>query len=251
MKRCLTDEFLSYMEAEQRASPNTVEAYGRDLRQFAVWLSPTEKDAIDSPLAAAVQQDIRAWTGSLADNGMTATTLRRKVQSLRAFYHWAMKRGHLSSNPAADVVLAKKRRHLPDFIKESEVERLLEEPHESFAAERAHIALTLMYSLGLRQAELLALTDRDISRAAGEIRVTGKRGKQRVLPLPTELADEISRWQTIRPATRSPAYRPDAKARTPCATHSPQPWSTTAPTSMPSARCSDTNRCQPHRYTHT
>ncbi len=198
MKRCLTDEFLSYMEAEQRASPNTVEAYGRDLRQFAVWLSPTGKDAIDSTLAAAVQQDIRAWTGSLADNGMTATTLRRKVQSLRAFYHWAMKRGHLSSNPAADVVLAKKRRHLPDFIKESEVERLLEEPHESFAAERAHIALTLMYSLGLRQAELLALTDRDISRAAGEIRVTGKRGKQRVLPLPTELADEISRWQTIR-----------------------------------------------------
>lgn len=197
MKSLILD-FLAYLKAEQRASACTVEAYGRDLRQFASWLDTDNPTDTNAALTSATASAIRSWTGTLADNGKSATTLRRKVQSLRAFYNWAMKHGLMTGNPAAEVTLAKKRRTLPDFIKETEVEELLEEPHDSFSDERAYIAVTLMYSLGLRQAELLALTDRDIDFLSEEIRVTGKRDKQRVLPLPATLAEEIAHWQSVR-----------------------------------------------------
>lgn len=194
----LIREFLSYLEAEQRASSNTVEAYGRDLRQFIEWFSSGSLQNEDSILKSVSTADVRGWAGSLADSGMTAATLRRKIQSLRAFFRWGMRRGKLTSNPAIDLVLAKKRKHLPNFIKETEMEDLLDRNHDGFAEERIHIALTLLYSLGLRQAELLALTDNDIDFTALEIRVTGKRNKQRVLPIPGSLAEEIARWQDIR-----------------------------------------------------
>lgn len=190
----MIESFLEYMRVEQRASRHTIEAYGRDLRQFEEWLGA---DFGKDP-AAVTPADIRGWIGSLADDGRTATTLRRKAQSLRAFFHRAHAEGRISSNPASEVVLPKKRKHLPNFIKESEIETLLDNPGEGFGAARTHIALTLLYSLGLRQAELLSLTDVDVNHVAKEIRVTGKRNKQRVVPMPDLLSDEIRSWQALR-----------------------------------------------------
>lgn len=193
----LTDDFLAHLEVEQRCSPNTTEAYGRDLRQFAEWLCGRDDISAFDP-GSVTTSDVRAWLGSIADSGLAAATLRRKAQSLRAFYHWAMRRGAVKSNPAADLTLAKTRRHLPNFIREKDMEQLLEPEPEGFASQRVHIVLSMLYSLGLRQAELLALTDEDINLTAGEVRVTGKRNKQRVVPLPEPLAVEIERWQRIR-----------------------------------------------------
>lgn len=196
--KTIIDDFLAYLESEQRGSSHTVEAYGRDLGQFAEWLCGPDISGFD---AASVRLgDVRAWIGSLADEGRAVTTLRRKAQSLRAFFKWGMRRGLFDANPAADLVLAKKRKPLPNFIKEAELEDILEERGDGFAAERSHIVISMLYSLGLRQAELLALDDDDIDFAAGEIRVTGKRAKQRVVPMPGELAEEIRRWQQVRDA---------------------------------------------------
>lgn len=190
-------EFLLHLQAEQRCSPHTVEAYERDIRQFAEFCSPA--DGIFD-FGQATASDIRDWVGSLADSGMTATTLRRKIESLRAFYRWARKTDRLRKNPAADVTLPKLRKLLPNFIKESDVESLLEvEPApDDFEAQRSYIIIDMLYSPGLRQAELLALTDSDINTYSCELRVTGKRNKTRVLPIPPELCRRIAAWQTIR-----------------------------------------------------
>lgn len=193
----LVDDFLSHLEVEQRCSLNTLEAYGRDLRQFAAWICGSDNPSAFDP-ASVTPADVRAWLGSMGDLDMTPATLRRKAQSLRAFYRWGMRRGTFRSNPAADLSLAKLRRHLPNFIREKELEQILKTDPEDFASHRAHIVLSMLYSLGLRQAELLALTDDDINLAAAEVRVSGKRAKQRVLPLPPSLADEIRLWQKIR-----------------------------------------------------
>ncbi|MGN0237238.1 MAG: tyrosine-type recombinase/integrase [Lepagella sp.] len=189
-------DFLSYLEAEQRCSPHTVEAYGLDVRRFIEWITPAGQQF--DPRSVTMS-DIRAWIASLADQGMVATTLRRKTQSLRAFFRWGMKQGLFSANPAADVSLAKKRKHLPDFVRTDEIESLLNDsvPH-SPAEHRAHLAVSMLYSLGLRQAELLSITDFDIDFSSLELRVTGKRNKQRVIPIPSQLAQEIRQWQTIR-----------------------------------------------------
>lgn len=191
----MIDEFLTYLRVEQRMSPNTVEAYGRDLRQFAAWLCTADK-AFDAQSVTVA--DIRAWIGSLADEGNSAPTLRRKAQSLRAFFRWGMRRRGFTANPAADITLAKKRRKLPNFIREDEMEEILAAEETGFTSRRTHLILSMLYSLGLREAELIGLTDADIDLHRGELRVTGKRDKQRVVPVPEELCREIADWQKTR-----------------------------------------------------
>lgn len=190
------ESFLSYIEVEQRCSPHTLDAYGRDIRQFVDWLC----DGRRFEPTSVTLQDIRAWLSSLASQGLAPASLRRKTQSLRAFYKWGIIHGIFSSNPAKGVILAKKRKQLPNFVKENEMEEILKPTAATFEEYRTYIVLTILYSLGLRQAELLALTDRDISFSSREIKVTGKRNKQRVIPIPAQLADEILRWQELRDA---------------------------------------------------
>ena len=197
-------EFLDHLLSEARCSPLTVEAYRRDLRQFFEFCS----DSTESPDADhATPRDIRAWIGTLADQGNEAATLRRKLQSLRAFYKYGMKTGRSGHNPARDVTLPKKKKRLPGFIKEQDMEEILSECGDTFESMRRHIATELIYTLGLRRAEVLALTDADVHARkaqtgeiseAGEIRITGKRNKTRILPLPFRLSADIVRWQQIR-----------------------------------------------------
>ncbi len=192
----MIDEFLQYMRLELNRSRLTAEAYGRDLREFAAFLGCRDLDP-----AAPDTKMIRKWIATLADSGNSPVSLRRKTQSLRAYMRWAMKRGLRDDNPAAEVTLAKLPRHLPDFVKSDEMEFLLDSdgmPAESYRYARQHIVLNLLYTLGLRQAELIALTDADVSIPALEIKVTGKRAKQRVLPIPPQLAEEIETWREIR-----------------------------------------------------
>ena len=184
------------MRVELNRSRLTVEAYGRDLRQFGAWISGGAE--LDWDFASVTTADIRAWLGREADRGVKPVSLRRKTQSLRAFYQWALRRGMLRQNPAADVILAKPPKHLPEFAKESEIAEVLEERGDTFALKREHLAVSILYSLGLRQAELLALTDADVSHTAAEMKVTGKRNKQRVVPVPEPLLREIAEWQRLR-----------------------------------------------------
>ena len=209
------DGFLSYLRYELNRSPNTVEAYGRDLEQFAQWLNPVSNRQL-AP-ASITSSDIRAWLASRASTD-TATTLRRKTQSLRSFFRWMMRRHLIDANPAADVVLAKKPKRLPEFVRESDMEKILEIPSSnsadnssvapgspmetitelSFEERRDHLIINILYSTGIRQAELLGLKDSDISFSSAEAKVTGKRNKQRVIPLPQPLLDEIREWIRVR-----------------------------------------------------
>lgn len=203
-------EFTSYLSCELNRSPHTVEAYLRDIAQFQSWLTAGSPDVFDP--ASVTMADIRAWIGSLAKEDSPAT-LRRKTQSLRSFYRWLLKRGAVAANPASDVALAKKGKHLPEFVREAEMEELLapapSDAEESWKKTRDRLIISILYSTGIRQAELLGLRDSDISFSSREAKVTGKRSKQRVIPLPQELLDEIAAWQRLRnrlfPALPSPA----------------------------------------------
>ena len=196
------DDFLSWLEVERRGSAHTVEAYGRDLRQFSDWLCA---DGSPFDAGSVTVSDVRAWMGALASEGLKAVTLRRKVQSVRAFYNWAMKTGRLERNPAADVTLPKKRRKLPEIIREKDMEEVLDADPSGFRAQRAHLVLSMLYSLGLRQAELLGLDDDDIDLRAGELKVTGKRAKQRRPPAGSARRT-LPRLAPTTPAARRPAW---------------------------------------------
>lgn len=187
----LIERFSQYCRLELNRSALTVDAYCRDLLQFGGKVSD---------LCGATSGEIRGWLAEEAGKGVKPVSLRRKTQSLRAFYRWLLRQGMIARNPAAEVTLAKAPKPLPQFAKDSELEALLAIPPETFEQRRSHLAVNMIYSLGLRQAELLGVHDTDITERAdgAEIRITGKRDKQRVLPLPASLLEEIRAWQSER-----------------------------------------------------
>ena len=124
-------DFVSYLRYEQNRSPLTVEAYERDLLQFIDWLTcfhPERFDPRDVTL-----NDIRAWLTSLARTDNTPRTLRRKAQSLRAFFRHLLKKGAITINPAADLSLPKLPKRLPDVVRADEIESILSPMDEALA----------------------------------------------------------------------------------------------------------------------
>lgn len=200
--------FENYLLLELNRSRHTVEAYLRDVRQFIDWLTDGKESDFDC--RSVTTQDIRAWLGTIARTD-APSSIRRKTQSLRAYFHWLLKNSRIKINPAADVVLAKLPKKLPEYVKDDDIQSILSllRNQSDFKSQRAYIILLLFYATGLRQEELRQLTDSNIDFSLREIKVTGKRNKQRVVPIAEEMIGEIREWQTIRdqkyPNLESPA----------------------------------------------
>ena len=203
-------DFLNYLRYELYRSDHTVEAYRRDITQFMAHFTSGHPEAFDP--AAVETRHIRRWLADLADAGDRPASLRRKTQSLRAYYKFRLRRGLQSDSPAEDIILAKLPKPLPDFVKTSDMERLLPDlaPDAGIIERRDHLILHILYATGLRRSELLSLTDAHVSLTAGQIRVLGKGRKERIVPIAKQLADEIAAWQTARDAEFPdlPAPRP-------------------------------------------
>lgn len=204
----MIDKFLTYLSHEVVASPQTVKAYGQDLRQLAAWLMGDEPQLADqADFATVTLSDLRTWLGELGQKGLCSRTLRRKAQAVRAFYHYLRKAGLVEKNPALDLSLPKLDKPLPYLVKQEELEPLLSEDHfERAEAEgdweeyRDTLILDILYSTGLRHAELLALNDGDVRLDSGELKVLGKRRKVRIVPLAPQLAERIRHYRTLRDA---------------------------------------------------
>lgn len=211
----MLSRFLDYLRYELNRAPLTVEAYRTDIEQFRQWLSP--KDPEDTDFASVTSSDVRAWLSSMAKSGDTPRTLRRKIISLRSLFKWMMKTGLIKKSPLSEVPLPKIAKPLPDLIKPSEIENAIKKEEENPESNEAIrllrlLVVEMLYSLGIRRAELIGLDDTDISFAKGEVKVTGKRSKQRVVPVPQMLLDKIKRWQEVRdrdfekPENESPLF---------------------------------------------
>lgn len=195
----LIDAFLTYISLELNRSKLTAEAYGRDIRQFADWLTGGHTDGF-RPCDAATA-DIRAWLHALAAAGDTPRTIRRKTQSLRAFYRFLRRRQLVESNPAADIQLAKTDRRLPSFATGKEMEKALAEcdSGNDWRLMRDKLIVEILYATGMRRAELVDLTDDTITSGPHpEIKITGKRRKQRIMPIAPDLLAKIEAWQLTR-----------------------------------------------------
>lgn len=203
-------DFHSYLLHELNRAPLTVEAYLRDLSQFADWIGQ-DPDSINPE--EITPYEIRNWLASLARQGLAPRTLRRKAQSLRAYFKFLLKRAVIEKNPTRELPLPKIPKPLPDHVRMEEIEKILADEEalirditssdhtqnpEAENELRNHLVVETLYSLGLRRAELIALSDNDLSLEAGEMKVTGKRSKQRIVPIPQKLADDIRRWQLLR-----------------------------------------------------
>lgn len=198
----LIQEFISYLRHELNRSQLTVEAYQRDLIQFAEWVTSGQTDQF-SP-ETVTQSDVRTWLAGLGREKQSAATLRRKAQSLRAFFRFLRKKGLILSDPTKDIILPKLSKSLPDIVRAEEIEGVLRLDEENLSLHpddeeemRDSLIVDILYSLGIRRAELIAINDNDIS-PSGDIKIFGKRSKQRIVPLPLTLKHKIERWQESR-----------------------------------------------------
>lgn len=193
-----TDSFLEYLRSERNYSPATVESYAKDLSAFQEFL---EEQNPDISWTAVQADDMREWVIFMMDESkLTAAAVNRKLSAMRTFYKYLRRVGWVDINPMEKVVAPKKKRSLPYYLRESEMDRLLEliDEDKSFKGVRDRLILMMFYETGIRRAELLGLTDASVDLVAKQIKVTGKRNKQRIVPFGEELENEIQSYRMAR-----------------------------------------------------
>lgn len=196
-----TDSFLEYLKSELNNSLLTLDAYARDLAEFQDFVKETDPDCEWNVVDA---DDVREWIIYLLDEqGLSAASVSRKLSTLRSFYKYLRRMGWVSVNPMAKVIAPKKKRPLPYFVRESEMDMLLEmtADNNSFVGIRNRLILMMFYETGIRRAELLSLTDSGVDLVAKQIKVDGKRSKQRIVPFGAELEAEIRAYLNARSKT--------------------------------------------------
>ena len=193
----MIDLFLSYLRYERNRSEQTVKRYETSLHDFEAYFQ-----SLDSELTwASVDADIiRGWMESLMDRGNIASTVNTGLSALRSFFRFALARKLVDRDPAHNVTGPKKKKPLPQFVREDEMDRLLdqEEWGDNYIDVRARTILILLYEAGLRRGELTGLNNGDVDFAVGHLKVTGKRNKQRIVPFGTELAEQLQRYIEMR-----------------------------------------------------
>lgn len=182
-----TDSFLEYLKSERNYSPATIESYAKDLAEFRNFL---EGQRLEPQWADVKADDVREWVIYMLDEQkLTASSVNRKLSALRTCYKYLRKMEVVKANPMEKVVAPKKKRPLPYFVRESDMDKLLELTAEdkTFKGVRDRLILLMFYETGIRRAELLGLTDASVDLKAKQIKVTGKRNKQRIVPFGDEL----------------------------------------------------------------
>lgn len=207
----IIDDFLRYIATEKRLSPFTIDAYGRDLRQWAAFATGDGQHQLHPETTA--MSDLRLWVNHLAKQRISQRSIRRKVQSLRAFFAYMMRRRGMAHNPAADLALARLPKTLPVFMRTEEINALLDTPlpdGTNFEDVRDRLILSLFYETGIRASELRTLLDANINTERGELKVHGKRNKDRIVPFGPELATMIDHYRQLRTekttATATPEF---------------------------------------------
>ena len=193
-----TDSFLEYLRSELNNSPLTLDAYARDLSEFQDFVKEADPDC---EWIAVEADDVREWIIYLLDEqGLSAASVNRKLSTLRTFSKYLRRMGWVSVNPMEKVIAPKKKRPLPYFVRESEMDRLLEMTanDRSFVGIRDRLILMMFYETGIRRAELLGMTDASVDLIAKQIKVEGKRSKQRIVPFGEELETEIRAYIEAR-----------------------------------------------------
>lgn len=195
----MVNQFLAYLSYERNRSLATVSSYRKDLEAFQKFVQ-----AQDSTLSwADVDADlVRDWMAEMMNEGQRATSINRRLSALRSFYRFALARNLVKSDPVQGVVGPKKDKPLPQFLKEKEMDELLREDFwtDCYEDVRDRMIIMTFYETGIRLAELKNLCDGDVDFMSGQLKVTGKRNKQRLIPFGAELSQVLQHYMGVRDA---------------------------------------------------
>lgn len=198
----LLEEYETHLRLDRGLSQHTVRAYLTDLRSLA--------DAVPE-VADVTLTKLRSWLADMVDAGLAPATIQRRVACVRGFFSWAASEGFTAENPALRLRAPKRHRALPKVITGTAVEDVMEcaasraAEEDDAVAVRDQAILETLYSSGLRVSELAGVRVRDVDLPGRTIRVLGKGGKERVLPLGAPAAEALGRWLARRDEVATPA----------------------------------------------
>jgi integrase/recombinase XerC len=175
------ERFIRYVRYEKRFSPHTIKAYETDLLQFQTFLTTYE-----TTLAEATHTLVRSWVMECMEASTGAKSINRKISSLRSFYKFLQREGLVVKSPMEQVQAPKIPKRLPVIVEEAKLNALLDDEAlfpSGFEGLRDRVVLELLYGTGIRLAELLGLKNSDIDDYNQQIKVLGKRNKERIIPL--------------------------------------------------------------------
>ena len=190
-------KFLDYLKFERNRSELTVKNYRDDLRSFEKFFrdlkNPVSWESVDSDV-------VRNWMERMMDEGNNAASINRRLSALRSFYRFALSRKLVDKDPVHGITGPKKGKPLPQFLKEKEMDRLLEREYwtRSFEDVRDRAIIMTFYETGIRLSELTGLDDKMVDFAEYQLKVTGKRNKQRIIPFGEELCTTLRDYMECR-----------------------------------------------------
>jgi len=191
------EDFLKYLTFERNYSQRTIGEYSEDLHGFEQFYKKLDDELSWENIDTDV---VRDWVEYMMDKGNTATSVNRRLSALRSFYRYALKRGFVENDPTYKLQGLKRKKPLPQFLKEAEMDTLLvpEMWGNTYKDVLARTIILTFYSTGIRVSELVGLNNKDINIVTHEIKVTGKRNKQRIIPFGKELEEQIDTYQKLR-----------------------------------------------------
>ena len=195
----LKEEFLHYLKAERNYSDLTIRGYRDSLDFFSAYVEK-QKRTID--WSSVQSGDIREWIIDLMDKGSAISTVNTRLSALRAFYRFLNVNGKMNYDPTAVITGPKRKKPLPKFVRESLMDKLLDEIaySEDYPGQRDRMVILTFYSTGIRLAELVGLDVKDVDFFSHALKVTGKRNKQRIIPLGPEMEGEMKKYLISRAA---------------------------------------------------
>ena len=207
----MIQHFLNYISIERKYSERTVEAYRDDLRDFCRFLGWEPEEFKPEDLD---ESDVKAWMlDMIEEQHLSPRSVKRRLSALRSFYKFLLRQGKVSKDITARIIPPKADKPLPVFFREEEMQRALSNsPQDGLTGEadptakrsnsetvlRDDLIISLLYQTGMRQAELLNLTDADIDLNQGQIRIFGKRRKERIVPIGDKLIEQIKKYMEVR-----------------------------------------------------
>ena len=192
------DKFHDYLLLEKNYSQHTVTAYLNDIGFFESFLS-NEYD--DNSLIAVNYNQIRSWIVSLSDDGISNSSINRKISSLKSFYKFLLKTKQIESSPLLKHKALKSPRKIQIPFSEKEVDMVLNQItyKEGFEGVRDKLIVDLFYTTGIRRTELINLKTQNIDLSNSTIKVLGKRNKERIIPILPIIGEQIKKYLTERP----------------------------------------------------
>ena len=194
----LIDQFISYIEAEKRFSPLTVEAYQSDMDQFAHFLK--DELGIDD-LTQVKTTMVKSYIVHLKEEGLVNRSINRKTSTLRTFYKYCLRENLIEKSPMTGIKALKQPKTLVKFVTETDINKVSFGEEAVFSTQRDHLLFELLYQTGMRQAELRGLEDGDVDKMGMQLKIHGKRNKDRLVPLSREMIQLIVQYQALRDAT--------------------------------------------------